>query len=304
MYLKNNKLKKILLMVCTALFLLSGCSIGSFEYTDISLAENNDSQRVLENQDLYDLHYGLGSRNVYDLFIPAGLNKEIAQPVILFIHGGGWIKGDKKKMEEDAKFFQSKGYITAEMNYTLMTQNDSSIAEMIREINACLKNIKKVCMNMGICVDECALSGYSAGAHLSLLYAYSMAQESELPVKFVFEMAGPVDMHPSSWKESAASPYLTYFDVFGINEDFIRSISPINYISAGSVPTLMLYAAKDSTIGTLHPSLIEPVLQANNVEYDLLIAPNSTHQFENDPEILNEYYSKALEYCSKYFNLE
>ena len=40
-----------------------------------------------------------------------------------------------------------------------------------------------------------AISGSSAGGHLSLLYGYSM-KEPPIPIKFIIDFAGPVSLDP------------------------------------------------------------------------------------------------------------
>jgi pimeloyl-ACP methyl ester carboxylesterase len=67
---------------------------------------------------------------------------------------------------------------------------------MIDEINATIKSIKKELINIGFDGEklEIAIGGGSAGAHLALLYPYGFLKNSEIPIKFVINMCGPVTL--------------------------------------------------------------------------------------------------------------
>ena len=101
-------------------------------------------------------------------------------------------------MEMLCKSYGSLGFITATMGYTLLMNNyeQANIFRMIDEITAAIKSIKKELINAGFDGDklEMAIGGFSAGGHLSLLYAYGFGKNSPIPIKFVINMCGPVTL--------------------------------------------------------------------------------------------------------------
>ena len=62
-----------------------------------------------------NLKYGKGSRNTYDLFLPA--NKE-CDALMLFVHGGSWMSGKKEDIEWAARRYAKEGYVSATINYS------------------------------------------------------------------------------------------------------------------------------------------------------------------------------------------
>ncbi len=50
-----------------------------------------------------------------------------------------------------------------------------------------------------------ATSGQSAGGCLAMLYAYSHADDSPIPVKFVFQQTGPASFHAEDWSGIGSS---------------------------------------------------------------------------------------------------
>ena len=137
------------------------------------------------------------NRNKYDLFIPKNLNKTQYNKILLFIHGGAWVRGDKSDLNPLCKNFANNGYITASMAHTFLndTNNNSSIFRILDEVASVIKNIKKNLKDKGFNETklELAIGGYSSGAHIALLYAYSY-KNSPIKIKFVINILAPVTL--------------------------------------------------------------------------------------------------------------
>ena len=88
-----------------------------------------------------DLSYG---SHAYDLYIPNGLDPDEDQYLILFIHGGSYNSGSKEDGDAWCKFYASKGYITATVDYTLQNHGvPAMINRMNEEIETAVSAIKK-----------------------------------------------------------------------------------------------------------------------------------------------------------------
>ena len=149
--------------------------------------------------------YHTNERNYYDLYIPYSSlkRKNEYNGIILTIHGGGWITGSKELASFFCCRYAKYGYITATMNHTLLVKKykEYNIFRIVDEITSCIENIKEKLKNEGFDENklELALAGFSSGAHLSLLYGYSMKNISPLPIKFVINIVGPVSLEPKYW---------------------------------------------------------------------------------------------------------
>ena len=144
--------------------------------------------------------------NNFDLYVPESALEKDKNLVILFIHGGAWVSGFKTDVNEYVHDFANKGYITATIKYTLlkrtMDDNSLSIFRDLDEIDACIKAIKTALVELDLynANTKLAIGGASSGAHLSMLYSYSRGQSSALPINFVIDAVGPVDIKPENWK--------------------------------------------------------------------------------------------------------
>ena len=144
--------------------------------------------------------------NNFDLYVPDAAFGKTDNLVILFIHGGAWVSGFKTDVNEYVHEFASRGYITATIKYTLLNRSmdDSSLSIFrdLDEIDACIKAIKQGLTELELynANTKLAIGGASSGAHLSMLYAYSRGKDAALPIKFIIDAVGPVDIKPENWK--------------------------------------------------------------------------------------------------------
>lgn len=160
--------------------------------------------------------------NNYDLYVPYSAPKDKDHVVILFIHGGAWVSGFKTDVNPYVFDFANRGYITATIKYTLLSKqmdNPSlSIFRNLDEINACIKSIKASLQSLGFDTSKSHLviGGASSGAHLSMLYSYSRGSDSAMPIEFIVNAVGPVDIKPDNWKcfkdnvEASVAAGITY----------------------------------------------------------------------------------------------
>ncbi|NHJ05126.1 MAG: alpha/beta hydrolase [Candidatus Heimdallarchaeota archaeon] len=112
-------------------------------------------------------------------------NKKGAFPIIIFIHGGGWIIGRKGKLAHDrtCKLLANFGYTVFNINYRLIPieylfSKDSpllknpQIGEMISDVNAAIEYARKNANLYKGDPSNLFLFGRSAGAHLALLTSF------------------------------------------------------------------------------------------------------------------------------------
>lgn len=263
---------------------------------------------------LKNIRYGEGRRNLFDLYIPKDADKSRPQPVMLFIHGGAWSGGSKKDMAYAAAKFAKVGYITATMSYSLTskTKPEVTASTMIDEITACIARIKEAAVEKGFVINQISLSGSSAGAHLSLLYAYTQSNTSPIPIAFVFEQVGPVSFFPEFWNgdkkialgfASALTGKKITPEMLEAGEaaELIKSISPLNHVSVGSVPTLFAYGGKDTTVPPIHGEKLKEALEKNQVPLEWIVYPNSSHLLAEDPDYTVKYYEEVKKFARQHF---
>ncbi len=244
-----------------------------------------------------DIKYGNRERNTLDLYIPPIADKGQEQGVVLFLHGGSWTSGDKSSMAEECRTYADKGYLTATMNYSFLGKSGEETIDfntMLTEIATALSTIKGYAAAQGINVSKAALSGYSAGAHLAMLYGYSMMEQSPLPVLFVHSKAGPADFSTFALDSDDAKQFMEKSGLgvmspeeLAKNEQFLamlRAISPVTYVQEGTPTTLLSYGRQDTLVVWENVNSLMNAFAATGVEYTLVEYPNSGHGLDKDPD--------------------
>lgn len=256
-----------------------------------------------------NMAYDNANGNQYDLYIPYGLDKTQNQYLILFIHGGSFNSGSKGDGEVWCKYYATKGYITASVDYTLQNQDkEASIYLMNTEIEHAVKAIKEKAEDLGYHIAGMAPCGVSAGGTLAMNLAYN--GNSVIPVKFVFQMAAPTYFESSEWSllmkvdrldsEAAFYKMMTGKELDHYDEE-IQKISPACIVNRNSVPSLIGYGLIDHCVPLTQKEYLMDEYDKYNVTYDYVEFPKSNHGMYNDLDKLQEFLDKSLEYAEIYF---
>ena len=248
-----------------------------------------------------------------DLYIPKKAYHREYNGCVLFIHGGGWTSGDKSEEDLRCRKVADKGYIAINVNYTLYSEEnkDSYTVDLVLdEIDAALETAKDICSNMGINLTMAATSGYSAGAHLSMLYSYSRAVTAPLEIKFAASMAGPSDISIDTWGKDTAITLARMLSGVLISDEDIESgrteeifskISPVHYVSESSPPSLFIYGGKDTVVDPKNAEVLVNKFDTVGAHYDYYYLPDSTHSLSRNFYLRLAYSDRLIEYCHEYF---
>lgn len=280
------------------------------------LVDWNDSDGTIYK----DLSYGDNATNKYDLYIPANATRKEDVGVVLFVHGGSWNSGDKSDLAYMSKKVTKAGYISASINYSLADgkSEDFSISKVMDEIQASVGAIKAELRNKGFNATKLAIGGYSAGGHLSSLYAYSRADVSPIPVVLEINQVGPSDFHLDTWWGSSVTDEVLPDGAEFINglagstitaeqikngeaEEVINSISPVHFVNRTSVPTVLGYGARDTFVQSGHPEKLVAALEKAGVDHTFILYPNSGHELGGDKSKTDEFTNAMFAYIEKYF---
>ena len=110
-----------------------------------------------------DLSYGLHAMNVLDFWQAAG---EGPRPLLVYIHGGGWIVGDKKQSVAQFQPFLAKGVSYAAVNYRLT--GEAPLPAPVHDAARAIQFLRSKAVEWNIDPSRIALTGGSAGACTSM----------------------------------------------------------------------------------------------------------------------------------------
>lgn len=118
------------------------------------------------------------------------MNRGVKLPLIVDVHGGGWIYGDKDLNKLYCMYLASRGYAVMGMSYRLLP--DTDLRGQVEDIFAACGFIAEKAEELCFDADNVMLTGDSAGAHLASLTYFvngdaelrSMYGVRELPLVF------------------------------------------------------------------------------------------------------------------------
>lgn len=245
-------------------------------------AEYNNRQRVPEHPEIQgrwkvaseawrkeskvdlDLAYGKGSRNRYDLY--RAVNGGADAPVVVYIHGGYWQRGDRKDNGFVAKALNARGISVALPSYTLCPA--AGVIDIIGELRQCLKAIWERTKQRLVVV------GHSAGGHLAAsMLATDWSKVGGVPadlVKAAYAISGVFELSPlipTSINEALK-----------LDEAKAREASPLLWPAPPKDRTFVAAAGGDESQEFFRQALeITAAWSDAGVKAECVIVPNANH---------------------------
>jgi acetyl esterase/lipase len=241
--------------------------------------------RDVAYRELYEGEEASKGKNKLDLFLPQELK---SFPVVLFVHGGAWVHGDKSFFGFYSSFCRAlarQGIGVVATNYRLSptVRHPEHIRDVARAFAWTHKNIAKY----GGQADRIFLCGHSAGGHLVSLLAtddtFLKAERLTLQaIKGVIPLSGVYDL-----PEGMAALEV----IFGPDAKVRKDASPVAHARADAPPFLILYAENDLNLCSKpFAEAFCKALQAKTVQAEALEVPERHHMSiigkasaDNDP---------------------
>lgn len=269
------------------LFGLTPKTPGVTEYKDLAYGSVSESQKL-------------------DLYLPEREDKNVG--LIVYIHGGAWQSGDKKELTETAKgITRDFGYATASLNYRMLGEK-ATYVEMLDDIQSALSFIRQKAEENGYKIKCCGLIGYSAGAHLSLLYAFKNVGSYPIPVSYVSSLAGPTDLtDPNFYKNEAIAPLLgslagvsgvTAENYEGYAQELLKA-SPVSYVSADVPKTILCHGTADDIVPYSNAQILSEKMNSAGAFCKFITFEGANHGVLGEDTASSELYYNTLIEWSK-----
>lgn len=172
-------------------------------------------------------------------------------PLVVFVHGGGWSRGDMRMMQGSDKLehWQAAGYAVASVNYRLVP--DATVEQQAADVATALAYLKGNARRLGFDDERIALMGHSAGAHLVALVGTDPQYLRGAGLSFadldgVLPLDGAGYDVPDQMDENARLMGDTYANAFGTDPARQRALSPTLHAAAPNAPDfLILHVQRD-----------------------------------------------------------
>lgn len=208
-----------------------------------------------------------------DLFRPDG---DGPFPVVLCIHGGGWISGEKEGMHDIAAMFTKHGFAAACVQYRLAPLHPFPAA--VEDVFAAITFLRAESESLNLDKGRFASFGNSAGGHLAAMAGVSKFADSRVQaVAAVCPITDLTDPHGQHFPVSLG--FLEQFmgQPYEGNEELYRAASPLHLVQAGQPPFLLIHGEADDIVPFGQSVALAQVLQESGVPAELNLLPGEGH---------------------------
>ncbi len=220
-----------------------------------------------------------------DIFTPPGSPQRA--PGVLLLHGGGWSGGDRGQLRGYGILLGRLGYVCMASEYRL--SGEAQWPAQIHDVKAALRWMRANAARLGIDPERIAVSGNSAGAHLSLMLAgTSNVAEFEGTggnAGVATSVAAAVGIYAPILLggDASLSPAVRGLMGAGAGEGALRSASPLTHASAAFPPTLLIHGNADELVPADASLQIYRALVAAGAPAELHVYAGQPHAFDAAP---------------------
>ena len=224
--------------------------------------------------ELSSLRYGAGAQQLVEFLQPDPTSFPGRRPLVVYLHSGGWVGGDRTALNDIAAAQLARGYAVASVEYRLATTSPTgtpiaSFPGAIWDVKTAIRFLKASARTLDLDPERIVLMGSSAGGHLASFVGATAGtfEPPNLPaplrkvdstVAAVVDIVGPTDLTtfertPHPWAAGLTASFLgcpapTPGAVLTCSEEALRTASVATYLDASDPPIYLAYGAEDTLV--------------------------------------------------------
>jgi acetyl esterase/lipase len=218
-------------------------------------------------------------------------------PLLIWIHGGGWMAGSKSEMPYMSEL--QRGYVLASIEYRF--SNKALFPAQIQDCQAAIRWLRGNAKKYHIDPDHIGVGGASAGGHLSALVgtsggknafpALGESKDQSDRVQAVCDIFGPTDFCSVVKQAEEDKKAKNIFGKWDGTDPYSRliggkpgddkakceAVSPVHYVSKDNPPFLILHGDRDTLVPYAQSVELAGLLEKAGVPVVLQRIPNGGH---------------------------
>ena len=224
-----------------------------------------------------NVSYGEQPAQVFDLYLYGQRTGEpdyfaadpAPRPTLVWIHGGGWVAGDKAREIPWLIPYLQRGWNVANVNYR---QGPDTAPLAVDDVLCAYQRITEILTAAGMPLDQVVVSGASAGGHLALVVGMRNSDgehpcQVATPPKAIVNWFGITDIeavHEFLRKTRPETNYAaSWIGDLTRPSDISAAHSPLFLVSENTPPIITVHGDRDSVVPfeqatALHESLSTP----------------------------------------------
>lgn len=235
-----------------------------------------------------------GYESKLDVIAPRETSRRL--PTLLYIHGGGWVGGDKDNVLLRFLPYLEMGFAVVNVEYRL---GQVALAPgAVEDCRCALRWLVEHGEEYGFDTDRIVVSGSSAGGHLTLTTGMLLASagldrrcpalnpdgpgradayEPEMPVAAMVNWYGITDVADLVEGPDAKTYAVAWMGGMADWRDVARRVSPLEYVRSDLPPILTIHGDADSIVPYQHGVRLHEALEKAGVPNQLHTVPGGDH---------------------------
>jgi acetyl esterase/lipase len=259
----------------------------------VFIAYAADKQKPGALRLLQDLPYTPQGRNhnqILDLLLPTSASKEHKVPLIVWIHGGAWCRGDKK--ETPSQFFARAGYAIASIDYRLT--DEARFPAQVEDCKAAIRWLRAHADEYNFDSNRIGIFGGSAGGHLVAMLGLTgddkefddtgSHRDLSSKVQAVCDWCGPADL--TTFVKQAGKHYCLDREMQKFlggkledNRELALKASPISYVTPNAPPFLIMHGDADEMVPYAQSEQLVEALKKAHDDVQFITIKGGGHAF-------------------------
>jgi acetyl esterase/lipase len=216
-------------------------------------------------------------RQTVDIYAP---DKGKAHPMIFWIHGGGWEKGDKADVQQKPNALTEHGFVFVSINYRLLPE--ANIKQMAEDVAKAIRWTCDHADDYGGDRNTIFIGGHSAGAQLAALVCtddrYLKTEGLSLSIVRgcipvdgdTYDVPLQISVEPTQASQSHAKK-------FGSPESQ-KELSPVTHVVSGKgIPAFLILYVADNPLTGRQAQRLADALRHIGIAAELVAAEGKTH---------------------------
>jgi acetyl esterase/lipase len=227
-----------------------------------------------------------------DLYVP----RTRPAPVVLWLHGGGWVRGSRTvRAEERLVPVARAGVAVAAVQYRL--SGEAAFPAQLDDARSAVRWLRRNGDGHGLATDRVGVWGGSAGGHLGALLALcpddrdAELGDSSVQAAVCWFPITDLTLRDTDVPEGPPPPFLTGPPPSPSNEarllgvgcvadavEAARAASPVTHGHPGAPPFLLVHGDRDGLVPSEHSRTLHRLLRAQGVDTTLLLVAGANHE--------------------------
>lgn len=223
------------------------------------------------------------------LFLPG--NSGTPRPILVYIHGGGFMAGTRTETAADLRWFADHGFVVVSIDYRLFSPGNPTWDKAPADAACGLAWTAANAQRLGGDAGRIALLGDSAGGNLAVNLGFATADGKitspcgPVPVPRAiavqYPAVDPISLYQRGYPVHGFEPaMLVEGYIGGSPEAFperIAAIASVNFITPAAPPTLIIEPEKDSLVVSDGVYAFAGKAKAGGVDIELVRIPFANH---------------------------